>query len=121
MDQWKQEKLDIAIETARFLTDHKGENTVLIDVSEASGWTDYFLITTVRSAGHMRGLVKELRSFLPEHGVALSHGRKGETDEGWELIDCGDMVIHLMSGEFREFYDLENLWFTGKKIHYSSM
>ncbi len=110
----------IAREAALFLDDHKGEQTVLLDVTEASGWTDYFLITTVRSAGHMRGLIRELRGFLHERDISLHHGGKGDVDEGWELIDCGDMVIHLMSEEYREFYDLEHLWYTGRKITYSS-
>ena len=109
----------IVKETAQFIDDHKGEHTVVLDVSASSGWTDYFLIATVRSAGHMRGLVRELRGFLHERGLYLQHGRKGDVDEGWELIDCGEMVIHLMSEEYREFYDLEHLWYSGKKITYS--
>ncbi len=120
MNREEEETLRAAIETARFLADHKGEHTVLLDVSESSGWTDFFIITTVRSAGHMRGLVRELRSFLPEQGISLSYSRKGEIDEGWELIDCGGIIIHLMSEEYREFYDLEHLWYSGKQIAYSS-
>ncbi len=111
---------DKAKAAARFLSDHKGENTVLLDVSEVSGWTDYFIITTVRSAGHMKGLMRELSEFFSEQQIPVHRGNKGNTDEGWELIDCGDMVIHLMSDEFRTFYDLEHLWFTGKKVIYSS-
>ncbi len=114
------ELLDKARQAARFLSDHKGEETVLLDVSEASGWTDFFIITTVRSAGHMRGLVKELRTLLGDLDLPMFRGSKGGIDEGWELIDCGEMVIHLMSKEYREFYDLEHLWFTGKKLSYSS-
>ncbi len=115
-----EEKLQAAVKTAQFLSDHKGEQTVLLDVSQTSGWTDYFLITTVRSAAHMRGLIRELRSFLPEYGISLSHGKKGDADEGWELIDCGDMIIHLMSQEYREFYDLEHLWYAGTQVPYMS-
>ena len=31
-------------------------------------------------------------------------------ESGWVLVDCGDLVIHIMQKDIREFYDLEGLW-----------
>ena len=95
----------------QFLNDHKGLNTVVVDVSEQCTWTDCFIITTVNSLGHLRGLARELWSFLEEQGLSVVNRHKTPGDDGWELIDCSDIVIHLMSPELRDFYSLEKLWF----------
>ena len=35
---------------------------------------------------------------------------EGQGGDDWLLVDAGDVIIHLMSSEAREFYDLESLW-----------
>ena len=35
---------------------------------------------------------------------------EGQSESGWILIDCGEVVINIMKNEIREFYDLEGLW-----------
>jgi ribosome-associated protein len=101
---------------ARFIDDHKGSQTVCIDVSDVSSWTGSFIITTVQSTGHLRGLLKELRTYLSSFGLEIQHKHKKISEHGWELLDCGEIVIHLFSRESREFYDLEKLWHSGRTI-----
>ncbi len=101
---------------AKKLTELKGEHVVALDISELNSWTDSFIIATVSSLGHLRGVVRELRSFLQEIDVPMYQKHKQIGEDGWELVDCGNIIIHLMAREIREFYDLEKLWHQGKKV-----
>ena len=108
----------MAADIAKFVTDHKGIDPVVIDVSEHSGWADCFIIATVNSLGHLKGITKELWGYLADRDVHVINRHKGVSGDGWELIDCGDIVIHLMSAELREFYALEKLWHAGEKLDF---
>lgn len=110
----------LTTDIARFITDHKGIDPVVIDVSEHTGWADCFIIATVNSLGHLKGVTKELWGFLAERNISVINRHKGVAGDGWELIDCGDIVIHLMSAELREFYNLEKLWHAGERIDFLS-
>jgi ribosome-associated protein len=108
------------MEMGRLIDMHKGDDTVVIDISEQSSWTDYFIISTVNSLGHLKGMVRHIKNHLRDKNIPMLHRHKRVTDEGWELIDCGFVVIHLMDEEMREFYDLEKLWFNGEVVYQSS-
>lgn len=108
------------IDLAKLLDEHKGEETVAIYIGEHSGFTDYFLITTVSSAGHMRGLTRHIKTKLSELGEHPFHGQKKLHEDSWVLIDCGWFVIHLMEKDIRGFYELEKLWHMGSVIYQSS-
>jgi ribosome-associated protein len=110
---------DAAIEVGRMIDEHKGNDTVVIDVHEQSSWTSFFVISTINSVGHLKGLTRQLKNLLSEQEVNVLHRHKRIAEDGWELIDCGFMVIHLMSEEMREFYDLEKLWFSGDMVYQS--
>src|SRR6056297_3857851 len=110
---------DAAVEVGRMIDEHKGNNTVVIDVHEQSSWTSFFVISTINSVGHLKGLTRQLKSLLSEQDVNVLHRHKRIAEDGWELIDCGFMVIHLMSEEMRAFYDLEKLWFSGEVLYQS--
>jgi ribosome-associated protein len=85
-----------------------------------SDWTDYFIIATVRSAAHQKGLLRLLNEGLAERSITALGSRKVHRREtGWVLIDCGRFVVHLMDREHREFYELEKLWFKNELIYSS--
>jgi ribosome-associated protein len=112
---------DAAFDAARLLADHKGEDTVVLDLREVSPIADFFIITTARSSAHMAGLERELTVFLRAQGIRPRNGgHKGRGETGWLLMDCGDFVIHLMEKEQRDFYDLERLWFKAERVSYWS-
>ncbi len=107
-----------ALEAARLLAEHKGEDTVVLDISGVSSFADFFVITTARSAAHLAGLHRELTALLQVRGIRALNAHKGRSEAGWLLVDCGEFVVHLMEREQREFYELERLWFKAARLLY---
>jgi ribosome-associated protein len=74
-------------------------------------WTDFFIIATVSSTTHLRGLERYIREYAREQGLDIRGGSSKQLpDAEWNLIDMGDIVIHLMTAQSRSFYELERLW-----------
>ncbi len=111
---------ETALAVARLLDGHKAADTVVLDLAGVSSVADYFVIATARSSAHLAGLARELAEALDGLGVRPLHAHKKVDASGWLLVDCGDVVVHLMDGERREFYDLERLWFRAATVSYSS-
>jgi len=101
------------------MEDGKGRDVVLLDISGLNSWTDYFVIVTVTSSTHWQGLYKQAKEYIKDNDLEIHVTNKKSPDgDDWNLVDLGPIVIHLMSEQAREFYDLEKLWFSGKKLEY---
>ena len=111
---------DIVLEIASMLDDHRAENTLVLNVSSMCSWTDFFVIATVRSQAHLKGLLDRLNAYLKHNKVNSLNNRKSRNNQSWVLIDCGDFIIHLMEKDMRDFYELEKLWFKSESIYHSS-
>ncbi|MDR1748507.1 MAG: ribosome silencing factor [Spirochaetaceae bacterium] len=109
-----QEMRTKALELGRLLQEHKGEKVTVLDISRLNSWTDYFVIAAVNSSTHSKGLYKHIKDYARENGLHI-HLTKRKTSNGddWNLIDFGPIVIHLMTEEARNFYELEKLWHEG--------
>ena len=105
-------KEDIQKKTERiknYLEEHNCQDVTIVDMAQSS-WTDAFVIGTVNSVGHLKGVVHQLWDEINDLGLKVNNRHKTPGDDGWELIDCGEIVIHLMSPDLREFYNLEKLF-----------
>ena len=91
------------------LDELKALDPVSINVKKISNFTDYMMIATGNSNRHIQALSEKVLSNLKENKIDLL-GIEGQGEEGWILIDVGDVVLHLMSDRTRNFYDLESLW-----------
>ena len=102
---------------ARFLRDEKAQEVQILHVSARASFADFFIIATAQSWGHLRGLVKNLDEVLAKYDIRAKGGKRAiNEDDTWVLLDCGDIIIHLMMPEAREFYDLEKLWFDSPRL-----
>ena len=106
-----------AMEIAQILEDSKAENVSVLDVSELNSWTNYFVIATVHSAAHWQGLAKQVKDYVKANDmeIHITHN-KTQSGDDWNFIDIGSVVVHLMSPDARDFYEVEKLWHSGKKL-----
>ncbi|MGB4863458.1 MAG: ribosome silencing factor, partial [Tepidiformaceae bacterium] len=78
------------------LSDHKALDIALVDISKVASFTDFFVIATAQSPLQFSALRDYLeKEFLPE-GIKLRH-REGSGDNGWMLLDFGDIIVHIFS------------------------
>ncbi len=96
-----------AIEGA--LDELKAKDVVRIDVRELTGVTDYMLIASGNSNRQVSALADNVIEKAKELGVRPL-GMEGKDSGEWVLVDLGDIVVHIMQPETRQFYDLERLW-----------
>jgi ribosome-associated protein len=87
----------------------KGRDIRVLDVSEVSGFTDYFVIASGSSTRHVRALADKAREAA-ERVVTGPVRVEGLEACRWVLIDALDVVVHVFVEEAREFYGLERLW-----------
>ncbi|MEM6999992.1 MAG: ribosome silencing factor [Pseudomonadota bacterium] len=91
------------------LEDLKGQEILSLDVSKLTSITDYMVLVTGTSNRHVKALVDEVIIAAKDHGEPPLGVEGRETGE-WVLLDVGDVVVHVMQKEAREFYDLERMW-----------
>lgn len=87
---------------------------MLLDLSELSAFTDYFVIATADNERQLRALVDTVQQEMKEQGRAVKP--EGQPPDGWVLIDLSDVVVHLFSVEKRVYFDLEGLWARAREV-----
>lgn len=97
------------------LSDKKGEDIKIIDITGISVLADYFIIANGNSDSQVSALVDHVEEELHKAGYPLKQ-REGRAGASWILLDFGDVIVHVFDKENRLFYDLERIWKDGKDI-----
>jgi len=98
-----------ALACARAAIDKNAESVKILDLTEISGFTDYFVICSGTSDRQVQAIADSVQKALKEAGrKALSV--EGYSEGRWVLLDFGDIVVHVFLDALREYYDLESLW-----------
>ena len=90
------------------LEDIKAVDPIAIDVKKISSLTDFMVIASGTSDRHINAMSERVIEGLKKDISGMKIEGQGGGD--WLLVDAGDVIVHLMSSDAREFYDLESLW-----------
>jgi ribosome-associated protein len=99
------------------LDQKKAENLRILDVGDISSITDYFVIATGTSNPHLKALSGAAIDSLKAQGVEAVVSGAGD-QSGWVVVDAYDFMIHIFTGEMRDYFNLEGLWKDGSLIEW---
>lgn len=91
--------------------DKKAADVVVLDIREQSVIADYFVVCTGSNPRQIQAIANAIEDQLDELHV-WTRGYEGNAENGWMLLDCGDVIAHIFGPMEREFYRLERLWST---------
>jgi len=91
------------------IEDVKGQDIRVLDIADISNFADYMVVVSGTSDTHVKALAREASDSLRKQGIKPLNEDGADVGE-WVLVDFGDVVLHVMRPEVREYYDLEKLW-----------
>ena len=111
------EGLELANRITDILVDRQAQNIIILDIKDVTIIADYFVIcsgTTRRQLDALRSAIQaELKSHS-EHILPLNI--EGTAESGWILMDYNSVIIHIFTPEVRDFYQIEELWQSGRVV-----
>lgn len=98
--------------------DRKAVDIRLIRVDEVSTLADWFLICSGLSDVQVRAIARSVEDRLEADTGRLPLRREGQAEGRWVLLDYGELIVHVLMPQEREYYDLESFWGHGQQVRY---
>lgn len=107
------EELDtkkLACVIARTLDDKLGKDITILNISNVSSLADYFVIVTGDSTPQVKALMNNTKERIKELFSRAPIRMENDLKNRWNLLDYGDVVVHILHKEERETYAIEKFW-----------
>ena len=95
---------------ARFLDEKIAKDISILNISNVSSFADYFVICSAQSNTQVKALTENLADKVKQTFTRLPIGKENDVKNRWNLIDYGDIVVHILHQEDREAYAIEKFW-----------
>ena len=104
------------VETAvNAIQDHKGSKIPLLDLTKLeTAPTSTFIICQGNSTSQVSAIADNIREELRLKLGGKTYNYDGYRNSQWIVIDYGSLMVHVFLPDFREFYNIEDLWSDAK-------
>jgi ribosome-associated protein len=101
--------------------DKQAEDVAILELEKDSGaFTDYFVMCSGANPRQVQAIADAVDERLEALGMRVTHS-EGYKQAEWVLLDYVDFVVHIFSEKARQFYDLERLWKSAKRLEPSEL
>ena len=101
--------------------DKQAEELTILELEKNSGaFTDYFVMCNGSNSRQIQAIADAVDDRLENLGMRPTHS-EGYKQAEWILLDYVDFVVHIFSEKARQFYDLERLWKSARRVEPSEL
>lgn len=100
----------VVVGAVRAAQDKKATDIVVLDLRNAGGFTDYFVICTGMNPRQVNAIADAVDDTLRKEFGERPALTEGVQKSEWILLDYFNFVVHIFSPDCRAFYGLERLW-----------
>lgn len=100
----------LACVIAQILDDKLAKDITILNISHVSSLADYFVIASGDSTPQVKALMETVKDKIKKHFSRLPMRNENDLKNRWNLLDYGDVVVHILHKEERENYALEKFW-----------
>lgn len=101
---------------ARIIDSKLGEDITILNISNVSVFADYFVICSAKTSTQVRAITGHVKETVKKLFGRLPSGEENDKKNRWNLLDYGDVVVHVLHKEERETYAIEKFWNHGFKV-----
>lgn len=95
---------------ARFLDEKIASNISILNIANVSSFADYFVICSAQTSTQVKALTENLSEKVKSVFTRFPLGRENDIKNRWNLIDYGDVVVHILQEDERAAYAIEKFW-----------
>ncbi|KAG1674441.1 hypothetical protein FOA52_003046 [Chlamydomonas sp. UWO 241] len=92
----------------------KCQDIVVLEVAPLVSWTSYMVFASVASKPQMMAAMSRVEKLAQSDFSRGSYNKAGSSP--WECLDFGDTIVHIMSEDQRDFYDVESFYATAEEV-----
>lgn len=92
------------------LQQRKAKDITILDVSDLTTLTDYFVIASGTSETQIKAIADSVEDEVREQTGEKAWKKEGLQARSWIILDFINTVVHVMSQDKRDFYNLERMW-----------
>jgi ribosome silencing factor RsfS/YbeB/iojap len=105
---------EFAVAMAKVASDTKVQDLVVLHVEPLISWTSYMVICTVFSKPQLMAVLARMDKAATEEWDRTKQNSVGSSP--WEVMDYGDVVVHVFTAEQRDYYDIDSYYAAAEEV-----